>query len=113
MDTKLITGTVEMLMLEVVSRGPTYGYEILQKVLAESDGRFDLKEGSLYPALHRLERQALLEATWGEHQGRKRKYYSLTPAGKQELSARRAEWQEFSAGVNGVLGLQPRVAFGL
>lgn len=112
MDTKLITGTVEMLMLEVVSRAPTYGYEILQKVLADSNGRFDLKEGSLYPALHRLERQKLLEATWGEHQGRRRKYYRLTPAGRKNLAARRAEWQEFSAGVNGVLGLQPRVAFG-
>ena len=110
MDPKLLTGTVEMLMLEVISHGPSYGYAIVQTVLARSGGRFELKEGSLYPALHRLERQKLLESSWSEFDGRRRKYYRVTPAGRKLLQARRNEWQTFAAGVNGVLGLELGVA---
>ncbi len=106
MDPKLITGTVEMLMLEVISAGPTYGYEIVQTVLSRSGGRFALKEGSLYPALHRLERQRLLAASWSEFDGRRRKYYQITDGGRDFLAARRSDWQTFAAGVNGVLGLE-------
>jgi transcriptional regulator len=106
MDTKLLTGTVEMLILEVVSQGPSYGYEITQTVLSRSNGHFELKDGSLYPALHRLERQKLLDAYWLEHDGRRRKYYRLTASGRKALAARRNEWRSFAAGVNGVLGLE-------
>lgn len=106
MDPKLITGTLETLMLEVISHGPSYGYEIVQTVLSRSGGRFALKEGSLYPALHRLERQKLLKANWDECEGRRRKYYRVTPAGRELLEARRKDWQAFAAGVNGVLGLE-------
>ena len=66
MDSRLLWGAVEMLILEVISHGPTYGYEIAQTVTSESNGYFDLKEGSLYPALHRLEQQKLLTAFWQE-----------------------------------------------
>ena len=104
MDYRLLTGTLDMLILEVVAGGPTYGYEITQTVLARSRGAFELKEGSLYPALHRLERQRLLTPSWSEHDGRRRKYYRLTTAGKKALAARRNEWREFSTAVNGVLG---------
>ena len=106
MDTRLLNGTVEMLILEVVSHGPSYGYEITQTVLSRSVGTFELKEGSLYPALHRLERQKLLSSYWTEHGGRRRKYYKLTTAGRKALAARRQEWQAFATGVNGVLGLE-------
>ena len=106
MDTKLLTGTLEMMMLDVLALGPSYGYEIVQTVLSRSGGRFELKEGSLYPALHRLERQKLLAAYWSEHDGRRRKYYKLTAGGRKALEARRKEWQTFAAGVNGVLGLE-------
>ncbi len=64
MDPKLIAGTLEMMILDIVSRGPSYGYQITQTALASSDGYFELKEGSLYPALHRLERQKLLASYW-------------------------------------------------
>jgi PadR family transcriptional regulator PadR len=104
MDYKLLTGTLDMLVLEVVSDGPTYGYEITQTVLSRSQGSFELKEGSLYPALHRLERQKLLAASWSEHDGRRRKYYRLTSSGAKALAARRDEWKQFSTAVNGVLG---------
>ncbi|MFO0900372.1 MAG: helix-turn-helix transcriptional regulator [Pirellulales bacterium] len=104
MDSRLLWGIVEMLVLDVVSRGQSYGYEISQQVTAQSAGYFDLKEGSLYPALHRLERHGLLAATWAEADGRRRKYYKLTTAGKKAHAAKTAEWARFVAGVSGVLG---------
>ena len=70
-----------------------------------SSGYFDLKEGSLYPALHRLQRQKLLRANWREADGRRRKYYELTSAGRTELAARKRSWQSFAAGVSAVLGI--------
>jgi len=106
MDPKLITGTVEMMILETLSHESSYGYQIVQTVLARSGGRFELKEGSLYPALHRLEREQLLESYWTEFEGRRRKYYRVTAAGRALLESRRQEWQSFAAGVNGVLGLE-------
>ena len=106
MDPKLISGTVEVMVLEVVSQGPSYGYEITQTVLSRSSGQFELKEGSLYPALHRLERQGLLDSYWTETDGRRRKYYKLTSKGRRALAAKRSEWAAFAAGVNGVLGLR-------
>ncbi len=104
MDSRLLWGTVEMLLLEIVSRGPTYGYEIAQEVASRSRGYFELKEGSLYPALHRLERQKLLAASWKEAAGRRRKYYRLTQAGEKALAKRKQEWTSFAQGVQGVLG---------
>ncbi|HTN03236.1 MAG TPA: helix-turn-helix transcriptional regulator [Planctomycetaceae bacterium] len=103
MDSRFLWGMVETLILEVVSRGPSYGYEIVQRVFSQSGGYFDLKEGSLYPALHRLEQQKLLTSFWKEVDGRRRKYYELSAAGKKALSARRVEWKAFSRGVEGIL----------
>lgn len=104
MDSRLLWGTVEMLILEVVSHGPTYGYEIAQTVCGRSQGYFELKEGSLYPALHRLERQKLLSSFWREIEGRRRKYYRVTSAGEKALATRKEEWRSFATGVQGVLG---------
>ena len=105
MDSRLLWGMVDMLILEVVSRGPTYGYQIAQTVMAQSKGYFDLKEGSLYPALHRMERQNWLAAQWEDiSEGRRRKFYRLTPAGRQVLEAKRSEWEQFASSVNAVLG---------
>ena len=77
-------------------------------MLSQSEGTFELKEGSLYPALHRLERQRLLKSRWVQTDaaegGRRRKYYTLTPKGRTVLKAKREEWNQFAAGVNGVLG---------
>jgi len=104
MDSRLLWGTVDMLILEVISNGPTYGYEIAQTVLDRSRGYFEITEGSLYPALHRLERQKYLEAHWKEADGRERKYYKLTPVGKAALAAKKQEWRQFASGVQGILG---------
>lgn len=108
MDPKLFPGAVEMLLLEVLSDGPSYGYEITQTVLSKSGGRFELKEGSLYPALHRLEREKLLAASWQEADGRRRKYYRLTAAGRKAADARKTAWRQFAAGIDGVLGTNHR-----
>jgi transcriptional regulator len=106
MDPKLLSGTVDMLILQVVLPGATYGYEITQEVLKQSQGYFQMKEGSLYPALHRLERDRLLKSHWkNAESGRRRKYYKITASGKKSLKAKRAEWQEFSSGVEGILGV--------
>jgi PadR family transcriptional regulator, regulatory protein PadR len=105
MDSRMLWGTVDMMILEVVSRGPTYGYQITQTVLDQSQGYFELKEGSLYPALHRLERQKLLSSYWVDsEEGRRRKYYKITAAGERMLAERREEWQRFATGVQGVMG---------
>lgn len=105
MDSRLLSGTVEMLVLEVLSEANLYGYRIVRSVLERSQGTFELKEGSLYPALHRMERQKLLASYWEQADGRRRKYYKLTAAGKKALIEKRDEWKEFSKGVNGVLGV--------
>lgn len=104
MDSRLLSGMVDTLLLETISGGSSYGYEITRTVLERSRGYFELTEGSLYPALHRLERRKLLESFWKEADGRERKYYKLTPAGRAELAEKRAEWLKFAAGVGGVLG---------
>ena len=106
MDSRLLWGAVEMLILEVISHGPTYGYEISQTVTGNSNGYFDLKEGSLYPALHRLEEQKLLSAFWREVDGRRRKYYQLSASGQKALASKKVAWRAFSRGVNGVIGAE-------
>ena len=106
MDPKLLTGTLEMLILDVLARADSYGYELAQTVLIASGERFDLKEGSLYPALHRLERESLLKSNWvNADSGRRRKYYRITASGKKALEKKRTEWEAFSVGVNGILGV--------
>jgi transcriptional regulator len=104
MNPQLLWGTLEMLILDVLSRGANYGYQVAQTVLVQSREYFDLKEGSLYPALHRMERQRLLQSYWVEtEEGRRRKYYRITALGQEALAAKRAEWERFAAGVHGVL----------
>src|SRR5215472_13445215 len=104
MDSRMLWGTVDMLILEIISAGPSYGYQIAQTVLERSRGYFEITEGSLYPALHRLERQKYLESFWKEADGRERKYYKLTPAGRAALAAKKKEWKQFVAGARAILG---------
>ena len=104
MDSQLLAGTLEMLVLQVVSPEPSYGYAITQVVLQRSRGYLELKEGSLYPALHRLERDGLLESYWVEAgPKRRRKYYRVTAKGLAVLEEKQSEWRRFSAAVDGVM----------
>ena len=111
MDSRLLWGTVDMLILDVISRGPNYGYQIAQLVTAQSKRTFDLKEGSLYPALHRLERRKLLSSYWVEPDGgRRRKFYKISAAGRKRLAEMRDNWAAFTDGVAGVLGAERELA---
>jgi len=105
MSADLIHGALDMLVLEVLSKGRGYGYQIAQAVLSESGDRLEIKEGSLYPALHRLERKKWVDSEWGESpEGRRRKYYTITGSGSTALREKRDRWTDFAAGVAGVLG---------
>ena len=106
MDRNLLAGTLDLLILEVVAEAPksrSYGYEITQSVLHQSDGEITLSEGSLYPALHRMERAKWLKAEWVQAGGRRRKYYKLTAAGGKALLAKRQSWAGFVKAVGGVI----------
>ncbi|NLX07534.1 MAG: PadR family transcriptional regulator [Phycisphaerae bacterium] len=104
----LIKGTVVPIVLAMLKDRPMYGYEIVRVVNARTNGRFEWREGTLYPALHRLEADGLVTSKWqdgasGPGAGRPRKYYSITGKGLAELAHRTAEWKEFSAAVNACL----------
>ena len=101
---KLIQGTLDLLILRTLQRGDMHGWGISQSISVASREVLNLKEGSLYPALHRLERQGLIKALWGNSTNNRRaKYYSLTDAGRTQLQAETSYWQQFVAAVSLVL----------
>jgi PadR family transcriptional regulator len=103
-DKELTKGSTALIVLQLVQEGETYGYEIVKVVNERTDGRFEWKEGTLYPCLHRMEDAGLLAAHWRDAPtGKKRKYYRITRKGRTELSRRTAEWHEFSTAVDAVL----------
>ena len=85
-------GHLDLLLLSVVSAGPAHGYAIIETLREHSEGAFDLKEGSVYPALHRLEAAGLLASRWAPHAGRRRRVYRLTRRGRGALAEERREW---------------------
>lgn len=92
-------GHLDLLILSVLADGELHGYAVIEFLRRRSDGAFDLPEGTVYPALHRLEKSGLLQATWVEHAGRKRKNYRLTTAGLEALKSGRSRWESFAAAV--------------
>jgi PadR family transcriptional regulator, regulatory protein PadR len=99
-----LKGNLDLLLLSVLSAGPAHGYAIIASLRERSDGTFDLPEGTIYPALHRLEDAGLLGSSWADAEGRKRRVYALTDEGVAALAAQRTEWRRFTAGVQAVLG---------
>ncbi len=97
-------GSLPLLILQVLSGGASHGYQIAQQIKTRSKGVLDFKEGTLYPMLHSMEQQGLLEVTNAEENGRLRRYYQLTASGKATLVKERKEWQEFVQAVNLALG---------
>ena len=101
----LLRGTLEPILLEVIAAGKTYGYDIAKAIQEQSRGELLAQEGTLYPALHRLEQRGYLRAVWKTSpEGRRRKHYRLTAAGSRHLQALRAEWAAFSRTVDRLLG---------
>jgi DNA-binding PadR family transcriptional regulator len=99
-----IKGHLDALLLAVVADGPVHGYAALERLKARSGGRFDLPEGTVYPALHRLEGDGLLRSQWTVVSGRRRRQYELTDRGRAELGMRTENWRRFATAVERVLG---------
>jgi PadR family transcriptional regulator, regulatory protein PadR len=99
-----IRGHLDALLLAVIADRPVHGYAIVEELRARSDGRFNLPEGTVYPALHRLESDGLLRSRWTAGAGRRRRVYELTPRGRASLGERSAEWRRFATAVDRVLG---------
>lgn len=101
----LLQGTLDMLILKAVSLGGLHGYGVLLRLQQLTGGRLQIQQGSLYPALYRLERKGLIASEWGESENkRKAKFYRLTASGRKHLKTETALWNDFSSVVAGVLG---------
>jgi transcriptional regulator len=104
MERERLKGNLDLLLLSVLSAGPAHGYAVITALRLRSEGAFDLPEGTIYPALHRLEAAGLLASDWADSGGRRRRVYSLTDQGAAALAAEQTEWRRFAAGVHAVLG---------
>jgi transcriptional regulator len=103
MNPETLKGHLDLLLLAAVQAHPAHGYAIAERLRARSDGAFDLPEGTLYPALHRLERAALLTSQWSEVNGRRRRVYQLTQKGHRALARQHDEWRDFARAVEAVV----------
>ncbi len=100
----LLQGTLDMLILKIVALGPVHGYGISQRICQISKEVLQVQQGSLYPALHRLEKRDWLEATWGESEnGRQAKFYKLSAKGRKQLVAEESNWNRLSGAVGMIL----------
>ncbi len=97
-----IKGHLDLLLLSVLER-PLHGYAVIEELRRRSDDAFALPEGTIYPALHRLEHAGLINSKWDKSSGRRRRVYQLTTKGSRALAAQRREWQTFSGAVGSVL----------
>ena len=105
---ELLQGTLDMLILKAVSLGPLHGYGILLRIQQISKDRLEIQQGSLYPALYRLEHQGWITSEWGESENKRRaKYYRLTAAGKRRLQTEAAKWNRMADVIAGILGAAP------
>ena len=104
----LLPGTLDMLILKAVSLRPLHGYAVLQRIRQISGEVFDIPQGSLYPALYRLEHQDLIAAEWGQSENNRRaKYYTLTTAGRRRLREETAGWNRLASGIASALNTRP------
>jgi len=101
----MLKGHLDMIVLAALASGSAHGYAVIEEIKRRSGGAFDLPEGTIYPALHRLEQAGLLKSTWTTaDSGRRRRVYTLTRTGNRALVERRAVWKQFSDAVGGLLG---------
>jgi DNA-binding PadR family transcriptional regulator len=104
---QVLKGHLDTLLLAALEGGPRHGYAVKQALCEGSGGRFDLPTGTIYPALHRLERAGLIAGNWSTVDGRRRRTYRLTPAGAQRLHAERGSWREFATAITSMLEAKP------
>ena len=106
--TELLRGTLDLLILKAISLGRLHGYGVLLRIQQISQERLQIQQGSLYPALYRLEHQGLIDHEWGESEnGRKAKYYRLTAAGRKRFREETAYWQRLSEAIGLALKAVP------
>jgi transcriptional regulator len=106
---ELLQGTLDMLILKAVSLGAMHGYGVLLRIQQISENRLEIQQGSLYPALYRLEHQGLLASEWGESENnRNAKYYSLTAAGRRQLKEETRDWNSMAEIIAGILNTAPQ-----
>jgi PadR family transcriptional regulator len=103
MKAEALKGHLDGLLLAMLEAGPAHGYAVIEALRATSGGTFDLPTGTVYPALHRLERAGLVRGVWADEPGRRRRVYELTAAGTVALAERRSGWREFAGAVSAVL----------
>jgi PadR family transcriptional regulator, regulatory protein PadR len=109
-DGQGLKGHLDALLLATLEDGPRHGYAIKEALRTGSGGRFDLPTGTVYPALHRLERAGLISGSWSVVDGRRRRSYQLTGAGRRKLECDRGDWHQFAGAITAVLGPSPRPA---
>ncbi len=101
----LVQGTLDLLILKTIALEPKHGWAIAKRIQLVSREVLQVQQGSLYPALHRLEQQGWIKASWGESEtGRKAKFYALTRAGRTQMERELANWERLSAAINLVTG---------
>ena len=104
-DREFLTGTVGVLILSLLAEREMYAYEMLQEADRRSASAFRLKEGTLYPALHQMERSGLLKARWLDGPSRRpRKYYTLTAKGRRQAASKKRQWASIAAAMRAILG---------
>jgi PadR family transcriptional regulator, regulatory protein PadR len=104
MNRERLKGHLDLLLLSVLSAGPAHGYAVISALRQRSEGTFDLPEGTVYPALHRLEDAGLLSSSWADADGRRRRVYALTSQGAAALTTEQGEWRRFARAVQAVTG---------
>jgi transcriptional regulator len=106
---ELLQGTLDMMILKTLSFAPNHGYGVARRIRQASGDVLEIEEGSLYPALHRLERRGFLTAEWQRSESNRRaKFYRLTPRGRAQLEADTSRWKQMAAAVGKVMGAAPR-----
>jgi PadR family transcriptional regulator, regulatory protein PadR len=112
MNAEKLKGHLDLLLLSVLAGGPGHGYEVITRLRDSSEGAFELPEGTVYPALHRLEHAGLLASTWAVVNGRRRRVYRLTAAGQEAMAQQADQWRTFSGSISRVIGAAARLAAG-
>ncbi len=105
MLSEALKGHLDLLLLAVLENGPAHGYAIIDMLRRRSGGTFDLPEGTIYPALHRLEEAGWLTSQWSEEASRRRRVYGLTQKGRKFLIKRQQEWRQFAEAIDATVGI--------
>jgi transcriptional regulator len=104
MEGEMLKGHLDMIVLAALAAGPAHGYAVIEQIKRKSGQAFDLPEGTIYPALHRLEQAGLLSSRWvTAESGRQRRVYALTRRGERSLAERSAVWKQFCEAIGGLL----------